>query len=138
MAEFVLTDPYVSIGAVDLSDHCRQVTIKGTRANVEQTAAGDAGVKRAPALYDWTMDFVFNQDFAAGNVDATLYTAWTGTGTAIIVRADSGAVGATNPEWTGTGLLPEYTPVSGSIGDNAEISASFVGQNGSALARATA
>jgi hypothetical protein len=135
MATFVLTDAYVSVATVDLSDWVTSVSLSVEVDEQEDTAMGDTYRSRLGGLKDWTLDIEFNQDFAGSAVDDTLF-ALLGTSVAIEIRPDSDAVGASNPKFTGNVLVTEYSPIDGSVGDLATTSVSWPG-NG-ALTRATA
>jgi hypothetical protein len=134
MTTLVLTDASVVINSVDLSDHVRSVTINYSADMVEDTNMGDDTHTMLGGLKNWSMDIEFAQDYAAGEVDATLF-ALVGTSFTIDVKPTSGAVSATNPKYTGTGILESYNPVSGSIGDLA--TASVTVQAAGTLSRAT-
>ena len=116
MAEVVFTNAFVSLNAVDLSDHVRQVTLSYNAEPADITAMSDTTRQRIGGLKDWSISIEFNQDYAASEVDATLF-ALVGTTFAIEIRPDAGAVAATNPKFTGTALLESYQPVGGSIGE---------------------
>lgn len=117
MARIVLTDVGVIINDVDLSDHVASVTINQSVDAVETTAFGDGGRTRTGGLEDSSITLDFHQDFAAANVDATISPLIGGTTTFEIRPVSDDAVGAENPYFTGTCLVTEFTPLSGSIGD---------------------
>lgn len=119
MAEFVYTNAFLSIGGTDLSDHVRQATLEYNAEMQDKTAMGDLTRTRLGGLKDWTLTVNFNQDFAASNVDATLFPL-VGTSVAIILRPDAAAVSATNPNFTGNAILESYAPLGGNVGDMAE------------------
>lgn len=127
MAEFVFTDAFVEINTVDLSDHVRSVTIDYSAETPDSTAMGDTAKERLPGLLDWKVDVEFNQDFAAAEVDATLFDLVGAAAFAIAIRPTSDAVGATNPSFEGNCLLASYNPLTGKVGDTATTKASFVG-----------
>jgi hypothetical protein len=84
------------------------------------------------------MSFTFFQALAAGEVDDTLWSVHNdGTPVTIVVKATSGAVSADNPSWTMTGVLPEYTPLSGEMGAPSTIDATFENSSQSGIVRAT-
>lgn len=116
MAEVVFTDAHLSLGGTDLSDHVRSVTLNYSAETGDITAMGDDTRERIGGLKDWSLDVEFNQDYAASEIDATLFSL-VGTSVAIVLRPDSAAVGSTNPEFTGNGILESYQPVGGSIGE---------------------
>lgn len=134
MATFVINDASIVINAVDLSDHCKSVTLNYEAESVDDTNMGDTTRLMVGGMLNYSLEVEFAQDYAAGEVDATLF-ALVGTATTVTVKATSGAVSATNPSFSGSMLLTSYSPVSGSIGDLATTSASFVPAG--ALTRAT-
>lgn len=114
-AHFVWKDPYVLINAVDLSDHVRQATLTYRSELQDDSAGGDNTRNRIGGLKDWTLTLEFAQDYAAGEVDATLFSI-VGTSVAIEIRPTTAIVGATNPKYTGNGIIEEYQPFGGQIG----------------------
>jgi hypothetical protein len=116
MGTLVLTDASVIINAVDLSDHVRSVTINYSADMVEDTNMGDDTHLMKGGLKNWSMDIEFSQDYAAANVDATLFPL-VGAEFTVAVQPTSGAISATNPSYGGTGILESYTPIGGSIGE---------------------
>jgi len=123
MTKQVLTDAFVSINGVDLSDHVNQVTLNYQAELQDSTTMGDDTRERLGGLKDWSLDVDFYQDFDAASVDDTLFPL-VGTSFTVIVRPVKGTVvGATNPNYSGTGILESYPPLGGSIG---EMSASSV------------
>lgn len=135
MATFAFTDAYVTVNSVDLSDHVRQVTLDVSADELEDTAMGDTFRSRIGGLKDWSVTLEFNQDFAASEVDATLWPLL-GSTTTVVVRPTSAAAGATNPQYSGTVLVSQYNPLTNSVGDLATTSVTW--QGASTLARATA
>lgn len=133
MGSFAFTDAHVTVNGIDLSDHVRKVTIKAEVDDLDNTAMGATYKGRLGGLKDWSVDLEFNQDFAASNVDATLWPLL-GTVTTVTVRPTSGSKSATNPEYSGPALVTEYTPMDGSVGDLATTSVSWPGAG--VLARA--
>lgn len=116
MAVFVFTDGRVELNAVNLSTLVRKVTLSPSADAQESTAMGATYRARLGGLKDWSVEVEFNQDFAAAQVDATLFPLL-GTTFSVKVRPTTGVISATNPEYQGTGLLTEYTPLDGSVGD---------------------
>jgi len=127
MAVKVLTNALVTVNAIDLSTKSNSVTLTYELDSVEVTAFGDGGHKFTGGLQNITVDIEFMQDFAASLVEATIFPL-VGTTTALIIRADSGVVSATNPTYTITGgFLASHTPVAGAIGELMMTSLSFTG-----------
>jgi len=127
MAVKVLTNALVTVNAIDLSTKSNSVTLNYEIDSVEVTAFGDGGHKFTGGLQNNSVDIEFMQDFATSLVEATIFPL-VGTTTTLIIRADSGAVSATNPTYTITGaFLAAHTPVAGAIGELMMTSLSFTG-----------
>lgn len=126
MAVFVLTDAAVTINAVNLSGYVRKATLKTSAEDKDSTAMGATYKARAGGLKDWELTLEFNSDFAASQVDATLWPLLGATST-VTAKATSAANSATNPQFSGSALLKEYSPIDGAVGDMATATASFAG-----------
>lgn len=135
MAVLVLTDASITVNSVALSDHANSVTLNYEIDSVETTAFGSTGHKFTGGLQNNSLDIEFMQDFAAANVEATIYPL-VGTTTTVVIKPTSSAVSATNPSYTLTGtFLAAHTPVAASVGELAMTSLSFTG---GVLTKATA
>jgi hypothetical protein len=111
------TNALVRINGVDLSDHIRQVTIETTRAENEITAFGAEYSVFSPGLGDATITMEAWQDFAAAEIDATIWPlSSTTTPFEVAVRPDAGAISATNPEYQMSSLMYSYSPIDGEVG----------------------
>lgn len=135
MATFTINDASIVINSVDLSDHCKSVSINYEAESVDDTHMGDLTRLMIGGMLSYSIDVEFSQDYAAGKVDATLFPL-VGQTTPIVIKATSAAVSATNPSFSATVLLTTYSPVSGAIGDKASTTVAFV--PASTLVRATA
>ena len=130
MAITVLTDAYIVVNSVVLSDHANSVTVNDTRDSVDVTAFGASNKAVAKGLGDGTISITFFQDFASGKVHATLQPLIGSTSTVQIeVRPTSAARSATNPAVVMQGLLMNYNALDGQVGAASTITAEFV--NGS-------
>jgi hypothetical protein len=130
VAIFTLTDAYIAVNGVVLSDHGNNVTVEDTRDAVDITAFGATSKATTKGLGDAKITVQFFQDFASGKVHATLQPLiGSTTPVTVEVRATSAARSATNPAALMSGLLMNYNMLSGGIGEASTISAEFV--NGS-------
>ena len=116
MAEFVLTDPFISIGGNDVSDHFTSVALPVEAETQEATAFGDEWRTRLGGLKDWSASLDFNQDFADGALDDLMWPLL-GTNVALVIRPDAAAVGVNNPQFTGNAILMSYPPLGNSVGE---------------------
>ena len=131
MSEFTLMSASVEIGPaggalVDLSNHVRSVTIDYSAETPDKTAMGDTTKTRLPGLLDWKVDVEFNQDYAAANVDATIFPV-VGAAVDLDICATSAVASATNPHFTGSGVVSSYNPLGGKVGDTATTKVTIVG-----------
>lgn len=134
MAKIILDDAFFSAGAVDLSDHVRSLTLNTKCDIVDSTCMSDDYKGKLASYVDWSVTVEFAQDYAAANVDATLFPL-VGTSVALVIRPTSAAKGATNPEYTGNGLLTAYSPIDGKVSDLNVTKVTFEGTG--ALSRGT-
>ena len=134
MATFTFSDGYLSFAGTVISDHVKSMTLNTGIETGDKTAMGDTTRAMKMGLLTWGLAVTLHADFAAAELDA-LVDGLTDNEAALEVRPTSGAVSATNPKWTGTGLVTDYTPFGGSVGDTpAEASITLV--PASALTRA--
>jgi hypothetical protein len=125
MARIVLTDAKITINSVNLSDHIASVTLTTSLDVVETSAFSTSAAKtRVAGLQDNSVALEFHQDYVTSNVEATIYPL-IGTTTTIVVQPTSSAVGATNPTYTFTALISEWTPLNGAIGELATASVTW-------------
>lgn len=138
MAKTILRNASVVVNSVDLSNHVRQVTITETWDQVDVTAMGDSAKSYLLGLADATIAVEFYQDFAAASVDVTLAgLAGSNTPFPVVVKADAGAVSATNPTYTMQAVLPQYSPVAGQVGAASLMTVTFHNASNTGIVRAT-
>ena len=116
MAKVVLNNASITINSIDLSDHIASVTITTEVADIPTTAFGATAIERIAGLKDNSVQLDFHQDFAASEVEATIYPL-IGTTTTVLVKPTSGAVSATNPSYSMTALVTSWTPIAGAVGE---------------------
>ena len=125
MARIVLTNAYVTVNSVDVSDHVASVTLNSSIDVVETTAFGTTGARtRIGGLADNSITLEFHQDYASGSIEATVYPLL-GTTTTVVVKPNGGTTSATNPSYTSTVLVSEWTPLNGAVGELATASVTW-------------
>lgn len=131
----VLTDAFVKINTVDLSDHVEEVRLTYSKEIHVATRMGAAGVQRLAGLADWEVTLTFFQDFDSAKVEATLFPL-VGVQTAVAIRkSKTDAISATNPEYQGNGMLDGLPIVGGRVGQPHQTSVTFRESDGVALVR---
>lgn len=117
MSKLVLTNAQVLVNSVDISNHVSSVEIAGVRTEVDVTSMGDTNSEIVLGLGDVTLTVTVFNDYAAASIDSQMFPLWqTNTPFVVEVRPVAGARSTTNPGYTCTCLLPQYKPISGSIG----------------------
>lgn len=126
MAHFAFIDAVVTVNGTDLSDHCNQVSFNYTADELDDTAMGDTHRSRIGGLKDSSVTLGFHSDFAASEVDATLFPLL-GTVINVTVKATSASTSATNPLYTIPALVSQVNPFGNSVGDLAAVSITWPG-----------
>lgn len=136
MAKFVLKNPVVTINAVDLSDHVSSATIETVRDEVDVTAFGAVNKETLAGLGDATITLECYQDFAAGELDATLWPlSSSDTPFLVAIKPTNAAISSTNPEYQMTSLMFSYSPIAGAVGEASTTSVTFKNASQTGLVR---
>lgn len=130
MSKKVLTDCYIEINGVDLSDHVDSVTVTRSTKDVDTSAfSGNGNTESTWGLSSDEFDVEFQQDFDASSVNAVLGPLVTNREEFDIeVRPSQAAVSSTNPKYTATCKLFEYNPLDGKVGDLSTTKVKFPAQ----------
>jgi len=136
MPKQVANNVVVKIGGVDLSQYVGSVSLSTSVNEITTTNFSSNGaVERVGGLKDNSLTISFMQDFAAAALEATIYPL-IGSTAAFVVNPSSTAPSATAPNYTGTVVVLEWTPVAGAVGEllTADVTWPITG----AIAKATA
>jgi len=121
MAKFVLIDTVTTVNGVDFSSHISSVEVNLKKADIDTTNFSGGGKEHAQGLKDDEITLNFQQDFDAGEVDATLWPLYnTGTEFEVTIKPKNAPVSADNPLFSATCILLEYSPLNGKVGDLSE------------------
>lgn len=117
MARIVLTNASVIFGTSDdLSDHIASITLNTSYDIVETTSFGQTAKTRIAGLADNSVTLEFHQDFASGSVESIIYPLL-GTAITIKVKPVATTTATTNPQYSFSALISEWTPLSASVGE---------------------
>lgn len=116
MAKFSATDFDISIAGQDFSDSLAAVTLDISREQLEVTSFGNSARRYIAGLQDASVTLSFHQDFAAGSVDATLWSNLGGT-VAVVIKPTGGSATSSNPSYSFNALVVQTTPYSSNVGD---------------------
>ncbi len=136
MPTMVLTAVYLNLAGTDVSSYTKKAEVAVEVEEKDVTTYASLGWKLViGGLKSGTLAIEFLQDFAATKLDSLMWPLL-GTNIAFEVRPDQAAVGTSNPKYTGTVLVKEWSPVQGSVGDEATVGVSY--PTSGAVVRATA
>ena len=122
-----LSNPSITINAVDLSDQCTSAVINYVSEQLENTTFSNTSRSFTSGLYSNTVTVTLYQSYAATETEASIYTL-VGTTTTLVLKPSSSAVGASNPSYTLTGaFLSAHTPINASLGELSTIDLTFSG-----------
>jgi len=142
MPTIVYTDALLTVNSIDLSDHVKSLTLNYEAEMLDDTVMGTSGTRSSkPGLKNWSLEVEFLQDYAVGSVDATLFPLIGADSFPVTARAKKAVVvSATNPTYSGSAVLENYSPITGEVGTLGQTSCTFRagGGAGNVLTRAIA
>jgi hypothetical protein len=124
----VLSNASVAIGAVDLSDQVRSVTLTVGFDQLEVTAMGATGRAFTKGLQSVDVSLEMFNSYGSSEVEATLWDVVGDDAVTLVISPNGTTESATNPEYTITGAhLSTFTPIVGTVGELSMVNVSFVG-----------
>lgn len=119
------TNCYVSINSVDVSHLCDSVTLPYSAAQLDNTTFGQDTKISLAGLKSWTLTVAGKADFSAAGFDSQLFALVGAAPFTVGVRPVNAARSTSNPEFNGSAILKDYTPMTGKVGDLLPVTASF-------------
>lgn len=126
----VITKPYVSLFASDISSQVSSVELPFSLEEVDATASGDTTRVSVAGLETWTATINL---FWTAAIGSTLWTNKGSTG-AMELRRSTDAASSSNPKYTGTIWVASWPPISGAMGEGQQMTIEI--RANSALTRA--
>ena len=125
MAKMVLLASFLSVNGTDYSSLTSKIELSVEVEEKDVTTFGSLGWKEVlGGIKSSSLAATFKQDIADGSLDETIWGLF-GTVVPFAVRLDGGAVSASNPEYQGNVLVSQWSPIAGSVGDVAEVEATW-------------
>ena len=123
-----LSNATVLIGAVDVSDQCRGVTLTVGYDSLETTAMGSNGRTYTKGLESVEVTLEMFNSYGAGEIEATLFDVVGDGNTTLVISPSGSSESATNPEYTITNaMMSSFTPLISSVGDLSVVNVTFTG-----------
>lgn len=117
MAIQVFTNPKITIGGVDLTNHITQVTLEYVQDAIETTAFGPGNARTyVGGLTVNKFSLTLEQDFAAASVESTIYPLL-GTSATVQMLPLNASTSSVNPSYTFSVLVNDWKPMDGKVGD---------------------
>jgi hypothetical protein len=125
-----LSNPALTINAVDLTDQCTSAVINYVAEQLENTTFSNTSRSFTSGLYSNTITVTLYQSYAAAETEASIYSL-VGTTTTITMSPTAAGLitpSATEPKYTLTGaFLSAHTPINASLGELSTIDLTFAG-----------
>jgi hypothetical protein len=124
----VLSNATVFVGAVDLSDQVRSVTLTVGFDQLEITAMGATGRSFTKGLQSVDVTLEMFNSYGSSEVEATLWDVVGDDTVTLVISPNGAAESATNPEYTISGAhLSTFTPIVGTVGELSMVNVTFTG-----------
>ena len=117
----------ITIGGVDLTDQCSEITFTLGSNPLTSTAFGDTGERMVAGLQTVEGSITLYASYGAGEVEATLFAEVGQGNTSIVVTHDAGAISASNPEYQISNTMIADVPSAMTVGELQVYNVSFSG-----------
>ena len=121
MPRLVLNNAYVLFASNDISEFVTQIELTTSVDIIDTTRIGAQSRTRQAGVFDNSVTFQFNQDYADNALEelvngTSMGNTTVGTTVAMEIRPVNAAVSASNPKYTFNAVITEWQSVSGEIG----------------------
>jgi hypothetical protein len=114
----VLLDGGLIVNGIDLSDHLDALELGTHSAPIDVTSYGDTATVWTLGMRTDVIQATFLQDFGVTKVNAVLSGLLSSSGFTVTAKPRQNSLtGPTNPTFSATCILTNYTPLSGKVGD---------------------
>jgi hypothetical protein len=130
MPRLVLNNAYVLFASNDISEFVTQIELKTSVDTIDTTQIGAQSRTRQAGVFDNSVTFQFNQDYADNALEelvngTSMANTTVGTAVAMQIRPVNAAVSASNPKYTFNAVITEWQSVSGQLGSLSTVQVSW-------------
>ena len=126
MAKQIIRNPLIIIAGGTVSANVAQATLTISAEEVDTENFGSNGwTEIIGGTKSGSLTLTWHNDYAAGGIDSIIEPLIGGTAAFEIRPAGTAAAGSSNPKYTGTILVTEYSPIDSAVGDLATFSATW-------------
>jgi len=130
MPRLVLNNAYVLFASNDISEFVTQIELKTSVDTIDTTQIGAQSRTRQAGVFDNSVTFQFNQDYADNALEelvngTSMANTTVGTAVAMQIRPVNAAVSASNPKYSFNAVITEWQSVSGELGSLSTVQVSW-------------
>jgi hypothetical protein len=130
MPRLVLNNAYVLFASNDISEFVTQIELKTSVDIIDTTRIGSQSRTRQAGVFDNSVTFQFNQDYADNALEelingTSMANTTVGTIVQMQIRPVNAAVSASNPKYTFNAVITEWQSVSGELGALSTVTVSW-------------
>ena len=130
MPRLVLNNAYVLFASNDISEFVTQIELKTSVDTIDTTQIGAQSRTRQAGVFDNSVTFQFNQDYADNALEelvngTSMANTTVGTAVAMQIRPVNAPVSASNPKYTFNAVITEWQSVSGELGSLCTVQVSW-------------
>jgi hypothetical protein len=130
MPRLVLNNAYVLFASNNISEFVTQIELKTSVDTIDTTQIGAQSKTRQAGVFDNSVTFQFNQDYASGSLEqlvngTSMANTTVGTAVAMEIRPVNAAVSASNPKYSFNAVITEWQSVSGELGSLSTVQVSW-------------
>jgi hypothetical protein len=114
MAKLVLTNAVITLNSTDISANVKSITLTTSANEVATTAFGSTAITRTGGLLDSSVKMSLINDYSV--IEGLVYPLIGGTAT-MVVKPNGTAASTSNPSYTFTPVVLDWSPVNGAVGD---------------------
>lgn len=126
MAKQIIQNPTIIIAGGTVSANVAQATLTISSNEIDASNFGGNGWSEIiGGIKSGSLTLTWHNDYAAGGIDSILSPLVGGTAAFEIRPAGTAAAGSSNPKYTGTILVTEYSPIDAAVGDLSAFTATW-------------
>lgn len=139
MAKRILIDPVITVDGSDLTNRFSAIQIEGSDDEVDISTFGSRYREIGKGLKDASMTgTVFNDDEGAESLNRVLFPlSESDEAFLVTVKAEDLPVSESNPMWTMTAKLFNFTPLGGAVGEASTSDITFRNASQSGVSRSS-
>lgn len=125
MAKQIIQNCVIVISGSTVTTNAVRATLTINADEVDTTAFGQSYRSAIGGLTSGSLSVDFHNDYAASAIDSIISPLVGSTASFEVRPASTASAGSSNPKYTGTVLVTEYSPIDSAVGDLATFSVTW-------------